>query len=86
MFQKDEETTVSDTIQGVLAHFVERNASSVEVSGSSPLYSTQEANLESYPSSLFRYYAPTVSPTLTKLYLEMRLKKIIFAENNFSET
>ena len=33
---------------GVLAHLVERNTGSVEVSGSSPLYSTPQAGLECF--------------------------------------
>lgn len=40
---------------GVLAHLVERNTGSVEVSGSSPLYSTRKANSERNLSSLVCY-------------------------------
>ena len=53
------------TQRGVLAHLVERNTGSVEVSGSSPLYSTKNSKSTDRRSpsvSAFFYYLPAPSP------------------------
>ena len=54
------------TQRGVLAHLVERNTGSVEVSGSSPLYSAKNSKSTDRRSpsvSAFFYHLPAPSPS-----------------------
>ena len=76
------------TQRGVLAHLVERNTGSVEVSGSSPLYSTKNSKSTDRRSpsvSAFFYHLPAPSPS-TGIHLILsdpadvcqKRKKVVF--------
>ncbi len=68
-------------MRGVLAHLVERNTGSVEVSGSSPLCSTNSLKeSRKVISTLFFYYNYYRSPTT--LLIINRLQKVwLFSES-----
>ena len=69
-------------MRGVLAHLVERNTGSVEVSGSSPLCSTNslKESRKAIFHSLFLYYNYCRSPTT--LLIINRLQKVwLFRES-----